>query len=59
MICSDVLAESGELNILFEKRPDIMINDSETEPSTELHHCFYFGVVMQIFVLSSILVSFT
>lgn len=30
MICSDVLAESGESNILFEKRPDIMINDSET-----------------------------
>lgn len=30
MICSDVLAESGESHISFEKRPDIMINDSET-----------------------------
>lgn len=33
MICSDVLAESGESNILFEKRPNIMINDSDTESS--------------------------
>lgn len=39
MICSDVLAESVELHILFGKRPDIMINDSDSSMHRRLEWC--------------------